>query len=163
MTVGEFLAAVENKGLPATESMLARMEGELGVRLPSEYRGFLQLCNGGSVGGALWFKGPTPSGDSADAGVHHVGGFRDERYLSLAEARDCYSGRIPHELIWIMDDPFGNAICIGLRDRAYGRIYFWDHECEPDPASWDGRLASSENVSLIADSFTAFVAGLVPN
>jgi hypothetical protein len=33
---------------------------------------------------------------------------------------------------------------------------------EPDPDSWDGQVDTAGNVSLIAGSFTEFVAGLKP-
>lgn len=61
-----------------------------------------------------------------------------------------------------MDDPFGNAICLGISGNERGKVYFWDHEMEPDD-DWDGRLETAGNVQLIADSFTEFVAGLAPN
>jgi hypothetical protein len=94
--------------------------------------------------------------------VHHIGGFREESDFSLESARECYVGRIPDDLLWIMDDPFGNAICLGIRGIHRGRIYFWDHEMEPDPNGWDGQVDTEGNVSLIANSFTEFVAGLKP-
>ena len=81
---------------------------------------------------------------------------------SLAWARACYAGRIPVDLLWIMGDPFGNAICLGVGGTHRGRIYFWDHEMEPDPDSWDGQVDTAGNVSLIAGSFAEFVAGLRP-
>jgi hypothetical protein len=161
MNITTFLAEIDDKLPPARESDFRALESLLGASLPVDYREFLARCNGGHVGGRLWFKGPTTDGEVADAGVHHIGGFRSEAALSLEWNRDCYEGRIPQELMWIMDDPFGNAICLGIRDGAKGKVYFWDHENEPDEA-WDGSLASAENVQLMADSFSDFVAGLTP-
>jgi hypothetical protein len=162
MTFDEFLQAIRKTAPPAPADKLARLEGALGVSLPDDYRRFLQTCNGGYVGGALWYKGPAPTGDPADAGVHHIGGFREESSLSLERKRELYAGSIPDELLWIMDDPFGNAICLGIQGPHRGNIYFWDHEMEPDPDDWDGQVDTAENVSLIAGSFTEFVAGLKP-
>jgi hypothetical protein len=144
MTIDEFLQAIKKTAPPAPTHKLAQLEVALGVLLPD------------------WYKGPTPAGDPADAGVHHIGGFREESYFSLERARECYAGRIPNELLWIMDDPFGNAICLGVRGTHRGNIYFWDHEMEPDPDSWDGQVDTAGNVSLIAGSFAEFVAGLKP-
>ena len=141
---------------------MAALESTLGSRLPDDYRAFLFACNGGHVGGALWFKGPTPEGDLADAGVNHVGGFRKESHFSLAWFRQCYEGRIPESLLWIMDDPFGNAICLGISGQARGKIFFWDHENEPD-GDWDGALESAGNIKLLANSFSDFVTGLRPH
>jgi len=61
-----------------------------------------------------------------------------------------------------MDDPFGNAICLGVSGNHRGKVYFWDHESEPDPDEWDGRVETAGNVQLLADSFAAFVGGLRP-
>jgi len=162
VTVDEFLKEVNRKAAPAPLHAVLQLERDLGASLPADYRQFLIDCNGGHVGGRLWFQGPTPSGEPADAGVHHVGGFREESYFSLTSARECYEGRIPKDLLWIMDDPFGNAICLGVSGNHRGKVYFWDHESEPDPDEWDGRVETAGNVQLLADSFAAFVGGLRP-
>jgi hypothetical protein len=168
MTVNDFLDEIEDKSPPTTrderaafDSALAKFEAAIGHPLPAEYRDFLARCNGGYVGGALWFRGPTPGGHDADAGVHHVGGFREERCFSLTARRACYVGRIPARLLWVMDDPFGNAICIGLAGKHRGLVYFWDHENEPDD-DWDKEVESAGNLRLLANSFTEFVGGLQP-
>lgn len=166
MTISEFIAQIEDTLPPAPNAALAAFESVIGCRLPEDYRQFLIACNGGYVGGSLWYCGPTPDGDDADAGVHHVGGFRVESYFSLTWSRDCYQGsevRIPLELLWIMDDPFGNAICIGLVGENRGRMFFWDHELELDPEDWDGSIGTAENITLLANSFTEFVDGLRPS
>ncbi len=102
---------------------------------------------------------PEPGGREVEAGVHHIGGFRSESYLSLPDIRRAYAGRIPDALVWIHDDPFGNAICLGIAGEHHGRVYFWDHENEPDD-DWDGSVESAGNLTLISDSFTEYVAGL---
>jgi hypothetical protein len=160
MTVDEFLSEVNNKGGPAALTAIAEFERQLGSQLPEDYREFLIRCNGGHVGGRLWYVGPTPNGARADAGVHHVGGFRKETYFSLERHRESYEGRIPRDLLWIMDDPFGNAICLGIAGDYRGRVYFWDHEMEPDADEWNGAVETAGNLQLLANSFTEFVAGL---
>ncbi len=160
MSIDEFVQVIRSKLPPALSTELLAFERSAGASLPDDYRRFLFACNGGFVGGQLWFEGPTPDGRSADAGVHHIGGFRSESYLSLTGARDTYGARIPQPLMWIMDDPFGNAICLGLSGPQRGHVFFWDHEAEPDPETWDGRLETAGNLQLLALSFTDFVAGL---
>jgi hypothetical protein len=166
MDTQEFLAHIDKKSPPAPEERIVRLEAELGVGLPDDYRRFLVACNGGFVGGRLWFRGPTPEGQSADAGVHHIGGFREQSHFSLEKRRDIYQSeqppRIPHELLWVMDDPFGNAICLGISGPYRGRVYFWDHEQEPEPEDWDGTVEAAGNLQLLANSFTDFIAGLAP-
>jgi hypothetical protein len=159
MTISEFIAQVKDKAPPAPAEDLARFEAIIGQELPDDYRQFLTHCNGGYVGGRYWYQGRNPEGQEVEAGVHHIGGFRDESYFSLPRHRACYDGRIPDALLWIHDDPFGNAICLGVAGRHRGRVYFWDHENEPDE-DWDGSVEMAGNITLIADSFTDYVSGL---
>jgi hypothetical protein len=163
MTLDEFLAVIDDKLPPAPLNALEQFESQIGRRLPEDYREFLVRCNGGYAAGAVVFQGPTPEGNTADACPNHIGGFREESHFSIEAAHENYQAdevRIPKALLWIMDDPFGNAICIGLTGPHRGRIYFWDHENEPDPEGWDGEVETSGNIDLMANSFTAFVAGL---
>jgi SMI1 / KNR4 family (SUKH-1) len=169
VNAADLVLAMDMKQPPVTAdehaaftAALTEFETAIGAALPTDYREFLGQCNGGYIGGALWYKGPTPEGIAADAGVHHLGGFRTEWHFSLPEHRECYDGRIPAELVWIMDDPFGNAICLGLSGTRRGCMYFWDHEREPDDG-WDGTFETAGNIQLLANSFTEFVAGLRAN
>jgi hypothetical protein len=137
---------------------------EIGTTLPDDYRRFLLRCNGGKID---WyqFEGPIPQGESWTAIVSHVGGLREEPDLSLRFARGCYQGRdlqIPRAMLWIMSDPGGNAICLGLTGKYRGRVYFWIHDEQPDPQEWDGEVETASNIILLANSLTDFVAGIVP-
>jgi hypothetical protein len=166
MTTDEFVAVIKDKAPPCPQDRLAAFERAIGQKLPDDYRRFLVTCNGGYVGGRFWFRGPTPEGKPADVGVHHIGGFQGDWCVSLESHRECYQRgdppRIPRALVWIMDDPFGNAICLGLKGEHRGRVFFWDHEREPDEESWDGGVETAGNIRLLANSFTEFVAGLRP-
>ncbi|ADB19035.1 conserved hypothetical protein [Pirellula staleyi DSM 6068] len=159
MKIDEFIAEVKKKSPPASADEVARFEAEIGGKLPEDYRYFLIHCNGGYVGGRYWYQGKDQEGQVVEAGVHHIGGFRDESYFSLDRARERYEGRIPESLIWIHDDPFGNAICLGIAESVRGRIFFWDHEDEPDE-EWNGSVESAGNITLLANSFTEYIAGL---
>lgn len=159
MTIDEFIAHVKDKSPPAPAAKLAQFESDIGHSLPEDYRYFLVNCNGGYVGGRYWYRGQNPAGLEVEAGVHHIGGFRTESYFSLSGNRQAYEGRIPYALVWIHDDPFGNAICLGIAGEHRGRVYFWDHENEPDEY-WDGSVESAGNLTLITNSFTEYVAGL---
>jgi SMI1-KNR4 cell-wall len=110
VTIIEFIAQVQDKFPPAPANKLTQFEATIRHALPDDYRFFLINSNGGYVGGRYWYRGKNPDGEKVEAGVHHIGGFRDESYFSLPWHRDCYDGRIPDALIWIHDDPFGNAI-----------------------------------------------------
>jgi len=165
MTMDDFITLIELKSPPAPLDQLKAFEPELGGRLPDDYRQFLIRTNGGFVRGWYRFKGRTPRGDIRSAYVHHVCGFREEWHLSLRFNRGCglspQSG-FPHSLLWIMDDPGGNGICIGLAGAKRGKVYFWIHDELPDPEEWDGRVETASNVIILADSFADFVAGIGP-
>jgi hypothetical protein len=181
MTIDDFIAAIDvganqalppaavsvlgpNQTLPPSQAQVEAFEAEIGTTLPDDYRRFLLRCNGGNID---WyeFEGLTPEGQSWTAVISQVGGLREEPALSLRCARACYQGRelqIPRPLLWIMGDPGGNALCLGLTGKCRGRVYFWVHDEQPDPQEWDGEVETAGNVILLANSFTDFVAGITP-
>lgn len=53
----------------------------------------------------------------------------------------------------IADDPFGNQICIGIKKKYLGRIYFWDHEEE-------SRFFKFKGTTLLAHTFDDFLESL---
>ncbi len=168
MKLDELLAALDHKSPPAPNDALQRFEATIGQPLPDDYRDFLVRCNGGYGRGYVQFLALTPKGHAADACVNHVGGFRKESYFSLESNYanyQIYEVRIPKALIWIADDPFGNAICLGISGAHRGKVFFWDHENEPDPDEWDGSVETADNIDLVANTFSEFIAGLqkVPN
>ena len=70
--------------------------------------------------------------------------------------RKTFTDRMPKRLVPIASDSFGNQICIAVSGDDRGSIFFWDHEKEAD----EGEGESPEtigNVTLIADSFSAFL------
>jgi hypothetical protein len=147
-----------------SQGQVEAFEAEVGTTLPDDYRQFLLRSNGGHLD---WYRfhGPTPEGRLWTAVVNHVGGLREELDLSLRFARGCYQGselQIPRALLWIMGDPGGNGIYIGLTGKYRDRVYFWVHDEQPAPQEWDGDVETAGNVVLLANSFTDFVAGLVP-
>lgn len=51
----------------------------------------------------------------------------------------------------------------GIEGNCRGKIYFWDHEKEPDYDECDGGVETAENVRLLSNTFVDFVSGLQPN
>ena len=41
-----------------------------------------------------------------------------------------YKGRIPNDLIPIAECPGDDQLCIGINNKAFGKIYYWDHNKE---------------------------------
>ena len=149
---------------PHSPAEVEAFEAEIGTTLPDEYRQFLLRSNGGRLDRCP-FDGPTPDGKTWPVVISDVGGLREEADLSLRAARRCYQGselQIPRPLLWIMGDPGGNGICLGLSGPYRGRVYFWVHDEQPAPEEWDGEVETAGNVVLLADSFTDFVAGVGP-
>jgi hypothetical protein len=131
----------------ASESQIQLFETQIGYSLPRDYRQFLKTDNGGrpervsivfeTEGGkdeslVSWFYTLEPDGD-----------------YGLLENIECYSDRIPPNMIPIACDAFGNQFLMSLGDEK-GAIYFWDHERENEDAE------ENDNVHLIADSFSQF-------
>jgi hypothetical protein len=135
-----------------SEEKLQAFEERLGVRLPSDYREFLERYNGGiPIPGGFWIR---EGQDGSE--VHQFYGLHDgPKWASL----DCYVGPerygIPEEMHAIGDDGVGNKICIGIKGDNRGAVFFIDAEIHPydEPDAWEG-------IITLADSFARFLAGL---
>jgi len=80
--------------------------------------------------------------------LHHFYGLHDgPSYLNLEEVYKNHKGMVPTSMIPFADDPFGNALCIGIGADNKGRIFFWDHEAE-------------ESVTEVSKSFGVFLKSL---
>lgn len=132
-------------------STIDKLEKNLAITLPSQYREFLKKYNGGY---------PTPDGfflkDKSDgSSIDRFLGIDVGEHSNLEKYLDIYKDRIPKNLFPIAHDPGGNLIVIGLSGDTSDKIYFWDHEREPD-----GYEPGMSNVHLIADSFEEFLGCL---
>lgn len=162
MNFGRFVDEMPSRGRRLDESEVAAFEGKLGVRLPEDYRRFLAECNGGCHGGSWVYTDGAGNPSEADIDVHHVYGLREESYLRLPPNGWWRAeGVLPRELLEIMDDSFGNLICIALSGLHRGRVFFWLLD-DPDPEDWDGRIESSSAIQPIADTFAEFIERLAP-
>jgi len=138
-----------NKFGALTEDAVKKLEFQIGTLLPKEYRAFLLKHNGGE---------PVPSdfklGEDDITGLHHIYGiFEQDNHRDILNNYNVFKGRIKKELLPIADDSFGNQICIGIKNKYVGKIYFWDHEFE-------GSFFKSKAITLIANSFNDFLESL---
>jgi hypothetical protein len=134
---------------PLSAFRLTAFEDRLGFTLPDEYRDFLLAHNGGT---------PVPATFSSEREgedrVESLYGLHDgPDHLRLDEMWDIYRRRLPRGLLPIGADPFGNALCIALSGPHRGRIYFWDHEYEPQDDPF-------EALTPLADGFAMFLGSL---
>lgn len=106
---------------------IKRFEIEYNVKLTKLYKRFLLKWNGGKVAPNLFMI----SGEQGRSVLNVFYGIGD-MYDNLADFIDIMDGRLPAGFIPIGDDPAGNAICLGTKEPYYEKIYFWEHEQEPE-------------------------------
>lgn len=112
-----------------TSKEIEHFERENRVKLPKRYKEFLLQWNGG-------YPEPSVFYISKEQGVSVLNKFYSIGDIDndLVDYIDIYEYRLPDGFIPIADDPAGNAILLGTQDPYYEKIYFWDHEEEPqDP------------------------------
>lgn len=136
---------------PLTDVDVSAAEQRLQVVFPPEYREFLFKHNGGRPSPNV-FEFQDPDGDEADSLVNFFFSIYEGPVNNLENK---YRGFVSDERLLphflpIAGDPFGNLICLSVGGEDRGKVYFWDHEIEPDTAGY-------ENMSLLANSFTEFI------
>lgn len=131
---------------------LQSFEASLKGSLPDDYREYLMANNGGEpVPGSFRFNHNASEVHGQFYGLHDgPAEYRLDSVLNVAR------GRIPSHLLPIAGDPFGNEVCIAIKGKVFGKVFFWDHELAGARALFEVRRATSE----IASSFSDFLAGL---
>jgi len=140
---------------PAEEAAIARVERELGIELPAEYRDFLGRQNGGE---------PEPNFYNRQVGVRYFysAGPTDDEYVDDLEeaARRFWSDRMtdPPEdpmdrsLLPIGEDAGNNLICLRISGDERGAVYFRDHDIPESPEAY----------TRLTDTFSEFFEALRP-
>jgi hypothetical protein len=74
---------------------------------------------------------------------------------------------MPDTMIPIADDGGGNQICLGIKGKERGKVYYWDHHNEWDEQDYLEDYGEPmppevkfQNVYLIAKSFEDFIQRL---
>jgi hypothetical protein len=165
--------------LPLTEEELQSIEMALGVALLGDYRDFVRKYGVSSFGELVQFQLqeaepvhpvqsllgiPIPRYEKGP--LSHFYGSRTSNQ-SLAQYIEIYKGRMPDTMIPIADDGCGNQICLGIKGKEHGNVYYWDHHNEWDEDDYRedyGKPMPPEvkfqNVYLIAESFEDFIQRL---
>jgi hypothetical protein len=141
---------------PADEVRVVALETRLGTRLPEEYRRFLLDFNGARPSPAC-FHLALRAGPYTDSVVDYFLSVDVADELNIDTVLGWLQGRKPPALLPIATDPGANYVMLGIEGDVRGKVYFWDHDHEPqNETGWS-------NIDLIADSFDAFMSGLKPN
>lgn len=150
MDLESFQSLIDHKGVPLDESDVRNFELRHQLNIPTQYRSFLKEVNGGHLGGRLWFIGDNPEGEYVEVGINHIGGIRsDYDFIDIEKSwPEVTSPTNESKFLWIMDDPFGNEICIGIRGEFWEKVFFRT------------RGALSGRLKLVTNTFHDFVSGL---
>jgi hypothetical protein len=124
-------------------------ENENNIKLTERYVNFLLKWNGGKVIPNL-FMISNEQGPSVLNVFYGIG----DMYDNLTDFIEIMDERLPVGFIPIGDDPSGNVICLGTKEPYYDKIYFWDHEQEPEDPD------DMSNMYFLANSIDEFLDNL---
>lgn len=127
-----------------------KVEETIGLTLPNEYKEFLHKF------GTLNFNDnevgfyPSNTVDEEPLTIVNFYGLNKDNFdLKLIINR--YTDRIPDDLIPIAECPGGDQLCVGINNKAFGKIYYWDHNKEKLQVNTIEEMW--EPVTLIYNSF----------
>jgi hypothetical protein len=121
------------------------------INLPNEYAEFLKQYNGCEPDGWHSFTskyGKITSNLESFFGLTCVNSY-DRLTKRFIESED----RIPRELLAIGHDSGGGLVCIAVKGKDRGKVFFWDREFEEEAPAWN-------NTRLLANSFNEFLRSL---
>ncbi len=150
---------IKQLGAKLEEKTLAEFERKHGFLLPTTYRAFLLQHNGGTPEPSSYCR--KRSKKPTEECRYFYGLQSGRNYAEMEDALETYLGedeaRIPRRLLPIAEDSFGNLICLSIRGDDVGKVFFWHHEEEEDQKRTKTGDVNDAAISLIADSFDAFL------
>lgn len=149
------LEEMSSVGPKLAEKDVVQFEKDLRCPLPASYKEFLLKFNGGRPTPHHYL---VPGWHYQHSLVNDFYGIVPGQYNDLEENIELLEDRLPKGFIPIADDPGGNCILISLDGETRGRVYFWDHENEPEDATDD--LIAYSNIYLLANDFDQFLNNL---
>jgi hypothetical protein len=147
---------ITNLGPKLSEAELVKFEEQIGFTLPESYRNFLLVYNGGEP--SPYFHKVPKWHFQQSLVVEFKGIDPCSEYVDLGEAIELLQDRLPKGFIPIGGDPGGNYVLISLDGSTRGKIYFWDHEDEPEDCTEN--LSDYPNIYWLADDFKNFLNNL---
>lgn len=142
-----------NKFGATNAAELDQFEARHDFKLPADYRSFLLDHNGGDPRPSNHFD-VQGSDEMESTSVHSFHGIcREPLWASLDWLTKTFKDRIVPEGLPIGCDEGDNQFVLIVRGGNSGEIYFWDHELETAPPSFD-------NMTFLAASFGDFISRL---
>jgi SMI1/KNR4 family protein SUKH-1 len=136
-------------GPPITDEDVATFERKHKLTLPSSYRQFLLRTNGGRPERDLF---SIEGLEGAPEGRIHV-------FFALNDTMEscrldwnlrAFAGRIPSHLLPIATTEGADQVCLSLRGKHGGAVFYWDGYAQP----------GEDNLYFLASDFDRFVASL---
>lgn len=121
------------------------LENALNVKLPEDYKQFLDKWNGGIPSLGTFIINDAEGKSS----VSLFYGFTDDDDYSIIDNAILFDNDYENSYMPIGHDPGGNKIVVCISGNDFGKVYFCDHEVAPP-----------KNLYLIANSFTEFLEKL---
>jgi len=146
---------VESKKILTVE-VLQKFEDTIGVQLPSEYKEFLLLHNGGILEPDMGFKFKSQIKNIDESMIGLFYSLYDGEYGSLLKEFNNYQQYVADDMLIIASDPGSGLILLGISGEKQGKVYFWMQDFEPV-----GEYESEcKTFALVADSFNEFLSSL---
>lgn len=146
------MATLRKPGPTIDEADILALATKVGV-LPNDYRSFLLASNGGVPEEQ---QIPVPSDIKIQVKGFFSLGDTTSGDLSMTRALDTWAGRYPDGYVPVALCEGSNLLLMATGDEHAGRVVYWDHDGEAD----EGEPARTDNLTPVADSFTALLEAL---
>jgi SMI1-KNR4 cell-wall len=154
---------------PMPEAELRQIEESIGGDLPSSLQLILLDYGAFRFQNEVMFVAleSDPSITTSCLGVFFGAEVEGRRGLSYYIRM--FKNRMPHTIIPIGNNLFGDKFCLGIQGNEQGKLYYWYHENEPDRQEYWARHGQGvplsraflfQNVFLIANTFDEFICSL---
>ncbi len=137
-----------------TYNDIEKVEAELEIKLPQDYKSFLVKHNGGQPKDGIKFMKKDHTDDIAwDFPINVFFGIdENDTSYELLTMYAIFCDRMPSQLIPIADDGIGNKICIGIHGEYFGKVYLWKFDGE----NKEDEEPTFDNIDMLAENFEEF-------